>query len=325
MQRVLVTGATGFVGREVVRQLTEAGHEVIGLCRTASASTDFIVVDICDREALEGALSALTFDCVMHVASLPGDTGDPSQMTRVNVLGCQNVLELARHRGVDRFVLASSISAYEWYPETRFVDPDYLPVDEMHPCRPKDMYSTSKRIQELLTLTYFRQYDLPAVVLRLTAVVGPDGRGGGRGWREFAAMLAGGGSVQVPFFSPDELCHFVDLRDVARMFTVAATHPQAIGEVFNCCGPSPTRGEEFARLVGEVCRTCTVEYGFPWSMAQGKQLAFDISKARRLIDFEPLYSVRDTLRSIHTWIEAGGLADGGAPGPLGLARGIISE
>jgi nucleoside-diphosphate-sugar epimerase len=59
------------------------------------------------------------------------------------------MLQIARATRVSRFVLASSISAYEWYPGTKFNPPDYMPVDERHPCRPKDMYSVSKYMQEL--------------------------------------------------------------------------------------------------------------------------------------------------------------------------------
>ncbi len=250
MKTVLVTGATGYVGAEVVRQLRDLGKEVTGLGRNApAADVPFIQADLTDADGLLRALHGHTFDCIMHIASLPGDTGNPIQMVQVNVNGCQNMLEYARQAGVGRFVLASSISSYEWYPATKFSPPDHMPVTEDHPCRPRDMYSTSKRMQELLVMTYYHQYGLPATVLRLTAVVGPRGRGGGRGWGEFAERLAEGKSVQVPHFSAEELCHYVDLRDVARMFIAAGEHTAAPGQIFNCCGPAPTRGSELQAII----------------------------------------------------------------------------
>ncbi|MGD8750353.1 MAG: NAD(P)-dependent oxidoreductase, partial [Anaerolineales bacterium] len=232
MNNVLVTGAAGYVGSEIVRQLLELGKDVTSLdCRRAHEVTPCIEADLTDVNSLSRALEEHSFDTIIHVASLPGDTGDPQEMVRVNVSGCLNMLEVAREMEVERFVQTGSISAYEWYPATPFNPPDYMPVDENHPCRPRDIYSTTKHMQELLATTYYHQYSLPTTVLRLTAVVGPRGRGGGRGWGEFAEMLAEGKRVQVPHFTPEELCHYVDIRDVARMHIVVAEHPNAVGEI----------------------------------------------------------------------------------------------
>lgn len=308
VESVLVTGATGYVGQEVVRQLVNLGKKVVGLGRTfPTGKISFIQADITDVTGLEKALSSHSFDCIMHIASLPIDMGDPQQMVRVNVNGCLNMLEYARITKVKRFALASSISAYGWYPATKFNPPDYMPVDENHPCRPKDMYSTTKRVQELLAIDYYYQYGVATTVLRLTAVVGPCGRGGGRAWREFGEKLAEGKKVQIPHFSADELCHYVDIRDVARMFIAVMEHPKAVGEIFNCCGVAPTRSSEFADIVKSLVSGIKVEYGFPWSMAQGGEIRFDMSKAERLIGFKPRYTLADAIKSIKDWIDSGGL------------------
>ena len=323
MEKVLVTGATGYVGREIIQQLLEMGKAVTGLGRTQSREDiPFIRADLTDASALRQALDGSSFDCIVHLASLPGDTGNPLQMVEVNINGCQNMLEYARSVQVDRFVHASSISVYEWYPATKFNPPDYMPVDENHPCRPKDIYSTTKRMQEELAITYYHQYDVPTTVLRLTAVVGPHGQGGGRGWREFAAQLAEGSRVQIPHFSAEELCHYVDFRDVARMHIAVTEHPAAVGEIFNCCGPSPTRGVEFAEIIKNLMPDIDVEFGFPWSMAQGDEVAFDMSKAKALIGFEPVYALRDSIQSIKDWVDAGGLMEEKSTSDASYSTGI---
>jgi UDP-glucuronate 4-epimerase len=323
MARVLVTGATGYVGRELVRQLLERKEQVWALGRNkADLGVPFIEADLTDGKGLAKTLEDCSFDWIHHIASLPGDTGDPVQMTQSNVVGLQNILEVARAQPVKRFVLASSISAYEWYPATKFSPPDTMPVPEDHPCRPRDMYSSSKRIQEILAMTYYYQYKVPVTVLRLTAVVGPRGRGGGRGWREFAEQLAQGHRAAIPHFSAVELCHYVDIRDVARMHIAASENDGAIGEIFNCCGPGPTRGNEFANAVESVSPGIIAEYGFPWSMAQGGEIAFDMSKAKRLFGFEPQYTLADSIRSIKAWTDAGGLHEETLGGKESFGKGV---
>ena len=308
MDNFLVTGASGYVGRAFLELALAEGKRLTALGRhPVGGGIDFIPCDLTDDEAMERSLAGREFTHIIHLASLPGDTGDPRQMVRVNVNGCQNLLEAARRMRVKRFVLASSISAYEWYPATRFNPPDYLPVDEKHPCRPKDMYATTKRMQEELAQAYFHQYGVPTVTLRLTAVIGPHGRGGGRGWRKFAEGLAEGKQVQIPHLSADEICHYVDSRDVARLLLTAATHPQAAGEIFNCCGPARTSGSEFMQAARQVMPGIEVQTGFPWSMAQGGTVYFDMSKAKQLLGFEPRYSVQHSLEDIKNWIDANGL------------------
>ena len=311
MSKCLVVGGSGYVGRELVRQLVHRGDQVYVFGRSeqpAGLPGVWVRGDITKADTLQAGLGRHGFDTIYCLASLPGDTGDPVQMVTANVLGLTNVLSYARDTKVERFILTSSISAYQWYPGTRFEAPDYLPVDERHPTRPRDMYSSTKRVQEILAMTFYHQYGLPVVVLRLTAVVGPDGCGGGRSWREFAEQLDEGKRVQIPHFSADELCHYVDQRDVARMHIVAGEHPDAVGEIFNCCGPAPTRGSEFIEIVKGIAPGIKVETGFPWSMAQGGEIAFDMSKAKKLLGFEPEYTLADSIRSIKAWVDAGGLA-----------------
>ena len=190
MAQVLVTGGTGFVGRELIAQLAQRGDNIICLSRSQPPnSAKWIEGDFVQADQLESLTEGIDIDVIYHVASLANDTGNPQEMIQVNVTGLTNMLELARRREVQRFVLSSSVSAYEWYPATKFRSPLEMPVTEDHPCRPQDMYSSTKRMQEILADTFYRQYGVPTTVLRVTAVVGPDGRGGGKMWREFAEQM----------------------------------------------------------------------------------------------------------------------------------------
>ena len=310
MRNVLVTGGTGFIGRELVRQLINRGDDVTILSRSKpKEKVKWIKADITDKSGLEQGLKDYHFDIIYHTTSLPGDTGNPEEMVNVNINGLLNMLEFDRHSGVQRFVLTSSISAYEWFPATKFRPPKYMPVDENHPCMPQDMYSTTKRMQELLAMTYYYQYKVPVTVLRVTAVIGPEGSGGGRMWRDFAKQMKEGKQIQLPMFSPEELSHFVDLRDVAEMHIVAGCHPNAVGEIFNCCGPKPTRGSEFAEEVKRIVPKAEILFVYPWSMAQGGEIEFDISKMEKLLGYKPKYTLRDSILSIYEWVKSGGLEE----------------
>jgi UDP-glucose 4-epimerase len=301
----LVVGGTGYVGRELVRQLIGRGDQVSVLSRSqpSYSQVTWLQADLTQRKSVDEVVAGRQFDVIYDVASLPGDTGDPVQMVTVNLLGLTHLLDAARRQPkLRRFVLSSSISAYEWYPATKFQPPDYLPVDEQHPARPRDMYAVTKRMQEMMALTFYHQYGVPVTILRLTAVVGPEGSGGGRSWRDFAKMLQSRERAQIPHFSPEEICHYVDLRDAARMHIVAGEHPSALGEIFNCCGPQSTSGAEFAAILQKLIPSIQVEMGFPWSMAQGNTVIFDMSKAQRLLGFVPEYKLEDSIHSIMQWV-----------------------
>src|SRR5262245_50064410 len=136
MAKCLVVGGSGYIGRELVRLLASQGEDVYVLNRSARPSLlpgVWLQADITDSQAVTTALAPYHFDQIYHLASLPGDTGNPLQMVTVNLVGLTNLLVYARDTRVKRFVLSSSISAYEWYPATHFNPPDYMPVDEEHP------------------------------------------------------------------------------------------------------------------------------------------------------------------------------------------------
>jgi len=308
MANVLLTGGTGFIGRELIAQLVARGDSVVSFSRRKpTLDVQWIEGDITSAKELGLQLKHVDPEVIYHLGSLPGDTGNPQQMIDVNITGLTNMLEFARNRGVKRFVLASSISAYEWFPATKFRPPLEMPVTEEHVCRPQDIYASSKRMQEILAETYYHQYSVPTTTLRVTAVIGPHGSGGGTMWREFAEQLQRGDKVQLPMFSANELSHFVDLRDVAQMHIVAAEHPNAVGQIFNCCSAHATRGLEFAEIVEQLVPSAQAVFGFPWSMAQGGEIEFSMAKMKSLLDHEPHYTLHDAIQSIFDWVQAGGL------------------
>jgi nucleoside-diphosphate-sugar epimerase len=91
------------------------------------------------------------------------------------------------------------------------------------------------------------------------------------------------------------------------MHVAVAQAPQAVGQIFNCCGPRPTSGHEFAAILNRHFPGIVVQTGFPWSVAQGGKIEFDMSKAKRLLAFQPQYTLEDSILAIKDWVAAGGL------------------
>jgi len=306
--KALVIGGSSYVGNVLLTELIKNKDSVIAsynqnISDNTDTSINWVKIDITDKDDVKKLLN-FDFDIIFHIASLPGDTGDPQEMVRVNINGLQNILDLALEKKVKKFVLSSSVSAMGWYPpDTKFEKPDYLPVDEKHPCRPKDMYAATKNMQEILAFTYYHQYKLPLTALRLTLVIGTEGRGGGALWKEFAISMKEGKEIQLPVFSTSEIQHFVDIRDVAKMHIAAAENEKSTGEIFNCCGPEPFTGEEFRKIIEDLCPGIKIKLDFPYSISGGDKLYFDMRKAEELLDFKPKYKLADSMKYLKMWID----------------------
>ena len=114
MANALVVGGAGYVGVEVVRQLREKGDAVIVFDRVPypDDSVETILSDFTNKETLDESLEGRSFDVIYHIASLPGDTGDPYQMMNVNVMGLLNLLEWTR----PGFIPAHGVNGYGMSP-----------------------------------------------------------------------------------------------------------------------------------------------------------------------------------------------------------------
>lgn len=154
--RVLVTGSSGFVGRVVVTHLARAGHEVVAFDLDIGLDLRSLG-DV--RQAVEGA------EAIVHLAAVLGrcDEGD-EDFIQVNLVGTWRLMTEAVRAGVGRFVFTSSVDALGVFKGQR--RPDYLPLDDEHPCYPSTPYAVSKRLAELLCADMHRTQGLETVVLR---------------------------------------------------------------------------------------------------------------------------------------------------------------
>lgn len=146
---VVVTGGSGRLGRVVVRELQTAGHTVLSVDRLSSPEAPARVVDV--TRAGDVYQSLLGADGVVHLAAYqqPGLVPDTETFGN-NIQATYTLLKAATDLGLRGVVLASSIAAYGYQYASRALVPEYLPLDEQHPCVPEDPYGLSKLLGERL-------------------------------------------------------------------------------------------------------------------------------------------------------------------------------
>lgn len=170
--KILVTGASGFVGGELVKDLITKGHTVRALVRKTSrighlkkSGADIYYGDITDAGSLPNALEGM--NAVVHTAGLVGEAGKREDFIRVNIEGTRNLLNACRQIPLQRFVYISSLSVITGYRDHNGTKEDapYQPTGEH--------YADTKIEAEKLVLEYYRKHQLPAVVLRPGFIYGP--------------------------------------------------------------------------------------------------------------------------------------------------------
>lgn len=267
--KVLVTGANGFLGGKLLPLLAEK-HEVRGLVRTPpdSPQFDFTLADVRDFESVRKALDGI--EAVIHLAAMTAKPSakDPLTAHDINVKGTYNLAEAAVQAGVRRIVFASTIAVIGSLSK-EFV-PEYVPVDENHPCLAKDTYGITKHLGEEILKAYSRQHNLATVCLRLNWV--QDTR---------AAGASPGG--QATFWST------VDYRDVMQAIILALETDITGNEIINVASENNWFNQDSLDLVRQHYPNVIVDNGY---FAQNpKRGIFSISKAQRVLDYQPQYEL----------------------------------
>lgn len=176
--KVLVTGAAGFIGSHLLPALVNEGYEVIALDQIGdlfnlSDEVTKVHADICDTLRMEQVGRMLfgkyKVDSIIHLAAMAAPRvaeTKPEETFRVNVLGTYNVLKMAKEAGVKRVVFPSTAHVYG-------ISPKYMPTDENHPLALHDTYTTSKILGEQLCHLFYENHNIPYVTLRMFNGYGP--------------------------------------------------------------------------------------------------------------------------------------------------------
>ena len=313
MRNVLVTGGAGFIGSHLVaRLLDEGGWRVVvvddfndfydpALKRRnvgphlGRADFELREADIRDRAALGEVFGGTKFDVIVHLAARAGvrpSLSEPLLYTETNIDGTVNLLELARRHGVRQFVFGSSSSVYGENEKVPFAEDDPI-------FKPISPYAATKAAGELLCHTYSHLFGLRCMALRFFTVYGARQRPD-LAIHKFARLISEGRPVPV-FGDGTTRRDYTYVEDIIAGVRAAMDYEASAYEVINL-GGSRTVGlsELIALLERELGQKAVIDRQ-PAQPGDVPRTYADVSKARRLLGYDPRTPIEEGIRRFVEW------------------------
>lgn len=323
--RVLVTGATGFVGSHLLEYALAQGADVWGLRRSYRSPMDHVAHignvrwldgDLTDAVAIRRVLAECWPDRIFHLAAqsfVPDSWRSPMATVMGNVGGTLNLLEAVRALPEPpRVVLAGSSEEYGR------VEEHELPITEAQPLRPLSPYAVSKVGTDLLGAQYHASYGLPVVRLRCFNTTGPR-RGEVFMSSSFAKQLAEGvvrgeSIVTVHHGNLDAVRDLTDVRDVVRAYWLVAERGVP-GEVYNIASGVGAAASTVLDMLARIAGVGTRRVPDPARMRPSDvpRLIGDASRAQRDLRWSPSVTIQQTLADLYHWWRDERLQGRGAP------------
>lgn len=302
--KILITGATGNLGRHILRDL-EASHDILltgssspdqatvfdsqapGGRRLCPLVTDWPYLRADIRQTDEIADFARGVDAIVHLAaSVSGNWSQIDQAMNANVLGTTSALEVARRTGAKRFINASSINAFGTFffrVSNTFPVLRSLPLEEHETPVPEDPYSLTKLMSEELGKSYFRAFGMEVVNLRLAGVWSAS---------RYGQMLESGLETTERF--PADLGQWVHIDDVTAAFSLAVAAPAV--------SPDPiTIGAEDTKLpeptMDVIARHRPELVPYVSAPMPGRSAMLSIARARTRLGYSPRFRLDEAIRS----------------------------
>jgi nucleoside-diphosphate-sugar epimerase len=330
-RKVLVTGANGFTGSYLCKNLLLRGDHVRALVRRKSdlsllkgVDVEYFYADISNGQPLDEALKGI--DVVFHIAAIYRTEGVPKRVFyEVNVDGTERLLKAAKAAGVSRFVHCSTVGV-----QGEIKNP---PATEQAPFNPGDHYQLSKMEGELLARRFFKERQLPGTVVRPVGIYGP---GDTRFFKLFNFIqngkfrMIGDGKV---------LYHMTYVEDLVEGIMLASEKDEALDEVFTIGGDEYVTLAELVDHISKILGKPVSQKSIPvWPVWVAgliceticrplrinpplhrrrldffiKDRAFDISKAKKLLGYQPKVKLDEGLRRTAQWYAEQGWFNGKA-------------
>ena len=321
MQKILITGAAGFIGFHLTKALLDQNHSVIGydnlndyydvrlkkdrLAQLISYNNfTFIKGDLADKVQLEDQFKSYHFDIVINLAAQAGvrySIENPEAYIQSNIVGFFNILECCRHYPVKHLIYASSSSVYGANKKIPFSTEDK--VDH-----PVSLYAATKKSNELLAYSYSKLYDIPATGLRFFTVYGPYGRPD-MAYFSFTKAITEGKPIKV-FNHGDMYRDFTYIDDIIEGIVRLLPHIPVADEnsarykVYNIGNNQPEKLMDFIQTL-EICIGREVNKKFyPMQPGDVYQTYADVTDLMKEVGFKPSTPIQEGLSYFVDWYKS---------------------
>ena len=310
--RVLVTGADGFIGSHLTEELVKSGEKVTAFCLYNSFGTlgwidtlpkeirseiEIFTGDVRDPNGVRTAMRGQ--QRVFHLAALiaiPFSYHSPDSYVDTNIKGTLNVLNAARELETERVMVTSTSEVYG--------TAQYVPIDEKHPFQGQSPYSATKIGADRLAESFYRSFDLPVTIVRPFNTYGPRQSGRAVIPTIISQLLAGPQEIHLGKLSPTRDFNFV--KDTAHGFMAIANCPAAIGQELNIAtGEEHSIGDLANELIAQINPSAKIvceEERLRPEKSEVNRLLGDSTKMRNLTGWKPEYSFEQGLAETINWI-----------------------
>ena len=310
--RVLVTGADGFIGSHLTEELVKSGEKVTAFCLYNSFGTlgwidtlpkeirseiEIFTGDVRDPNGVRTAMRGQ--QRVFHLAALiaiPFSYHSPDSYVDTNIKGTLNVLNAARELGTERVMVTSTSEVYG--------TAQYVPIDEKHPFQGQSPYSATKIGADRLAESFYRSFDLPVTIVRPFNTYGPRQSGRAVIPTIISQLLAGQQEIHLGKLSPTRDFNFV--KDTAHGFMAIADCPAAIGQELNIAtGEEHSIGDLANELIAQINPNAEIvceEERLRPEKSEVNRLLGDSTKMRALTGWKPEYTFEQGLAKTVAWI-----------------------
>jgi UDP-glucuronate 4-epimerase len=316
MRSILITGGAGFIGSHLVDRLLSEGWQVtvvddfndfyspdIKRANIAAHLSDphfrLIEADIRDFYTLKVALHVTNYDCMVHLAARAGvrpSLKEPRLYVETNINGTMNLLELARERGVNQFVFGSSSSVYGINKKVPFAEDDPI----FNPISP---YAATKAAGELICHTYSHLYGMRIVCLRFFTVYGARQRPD-LAIHKFAKLISKGKPIPV-FGDGSTRRDYTYIDDIIAGVRAAIDYDATNYEVINLGESRTVELRELISLIeNELGARAEIDRQ-PQQPGDVPQTFADISKAKKLLNYNPQTQIESGIKQFIAWFKAG--------------------
>jgi len=309
MNKILVTGADGFIGSHLTEMLSGKGYQVRALSQynsfnywgwleqiPAGKNLEIISGDIRDPHYCKEITKNI--DTVFHLAALiaiPYSYIAPDSYVDTNVKGTLNICQAAKENMVKRVIHTSTSEVYG--------TAQYVPIDEKHPKQPQSPYSASKIGADMIAMSFYNAFDLPVTIARPFNTYGP--RQSARAIIPTIITQIANGIKEIKLGDLSPTRDFNYVKDTCRGFIALAESDNSIGKEVNFASNFEVSMKDILELIREIMQSDVKFISEEQRIRPEKSEVFrlwgDNSLIKKLTGFEPEYSLKEGLRETIDW------------------------